>query len=182
MRTSIFILFFALLSATAIAQPTSRQQATASTGLTVYASLPVDNSGVWTGGPLQVTLTNNSAKSVKLISRMAMGYPDENNSELYVLITRPSTGEESGAEIEELKELVDFHAAPVTDVDFKWLNPGETMMVTIDLKEWYDIPTGDMELQVVYSGDHAAGQDAELLRGAYRSNKIRFTSQAIAKQ
>jgi len=182
MQTRILILFFILLSVMVTAQQTSRQQSIPAKELTVNASLPLDANNVWTGAPLQVTLTNNGTQSVKIISRMAMGYPGRNNSELYLLIRTQSTGESAGAEIDDLKELVDFHATPVSDVDFKWLNPGETATVEIDLREWYDIPPGDMELQVVYSGDHAADQDKELLRGQYRSNTIRFTSQPVPRQ
>lgn len=182
MKTITFTLFFALLSATVTAQQTSRQQATPAKELTVDAWLPLNGDQVWIGGPLRVTLRNNGTQSVKIISRLAMGYPGRNNSELYVLIRTRSTGETAGKELEGLTELVDFHAAPVSDADFKWLNPGETATVEIDLKEWYDIPPGNMELQVVYSGDHAAGQDKELLRGEYRSNTVTFTSQAVAKQ
>jgi hypothetical protein len=175
MKTIIFTLFFALLSATVTAQQSTE-------GLTVDAWLPVDANNVWTGGPLRVTLRNNGTKSVKIISRMAMGYPGRNDSELYTLITTQAAGESAGKELGGLTELVDFHATPVSDADFKWLNPGETVTVEIDLKEWYDIPTGNMELQVVYSGDHAAGQDRELLRGQYKSNTVRFTSRPVVKQ
>jgi hypothetical protein len=182
MKTIAFTLFFALLSATAAAQQTSRQQPAPAKGLTVDAWLPLDADHVWAGGPLRVTLRNNGTEPVKIISRMAMGYPGRNNSELYVLLRTQSTGEEAGKELENLTELVDFHATPVSDTDFKWLNPGETATVEVDLREWYDIPAGEMELQVVYSGDHAAGQDQELLKGEHRSNTIRFTSRAIARQ
>ena len=183
MKTLVFTLFCALLTASAAAQaPTSRQQSVPAKGLTVDASLPLDADRVWTGGPLKVTLRNNGTQSVKIISRMAMGYDGMNDSELYVLITTQSTEEEAGKALADLKELVDYHAAPVSDADFKWLNPGETAPVEIDLKEWYDLPAGPMELVVVYSGDHAARQDPELLRGEYRSDKIRFTSEPIPKQ
>lgn len=183
MKTIAFTLFFSLLTVTAAAQaPTSRSQAVPAKSLTVDASLPLDADRVWTGGPLKVTLRNNGTQSVKIISRMAMGYAGHNDSELHLVITTQSTDQEAGKELEQLKELVDFHAAPVTDVDFKWLNPGETATVEIDLKEWYDLPAGDLELVVVYSGEHASRQDPDLLRGEYRSDKIRFTSRPIPKQ
>jgi hypothetical protein len=183
MKTLVFTLFCALLSSSVTAQaPTSRQQSVPVKGLTVDASLPLDADRIWTGGPLKVTLRNNGTQSVKIISRMAMGYDGMNDSELYVLITSQSTEEEVGKELSDLKELVDYHASPVSDSDFKWLNPGETVTVEIDLKEWYDLPEGPMELVVVYSGDHASRQDPELLRGEYRSDKIKFTSPTIVKK
>jgi hypothetical protein len=182
MKTLICTLFISLLSSAVIAQQTSNTKANTPATFIVDAFLPVDANNVWTGEKLRVTLRNNSKRSVKVISRMAMGYPGRGNSELYTLITTQSSGEEVGKEVENLKELIDFHAEPVSDVDFKWLNPGETITVEIDLKEWYDIPAGDMELQVVYSGDHAVSQDKDLLRGQYKSNTVKFTSQPIAKQ
>src|SRR5687768_17139608 len=114
MKTILFTLFSALLSVTVTAQQTSSRQS-ATDGLTVDAWLPVDGNNVWTGGPLRITLRNNGTKSVKIISHMAMGYPGRNNSELYVLLTTPSSGESAGKELESLTELVDFHATPVSD-------------------------------------------------------------------
>lgn len=97
--------------------------------------------------PTTVRLLNRGSEAVRVNSRLAIGYPDSEDRELYCRIW-----DEAGYEYTDYRRFqLDYRRKPLRPDHFPRLLPGESRESTFDLQEWYRLTRpGVYEVQVVY--------------------------------
>lgn len=83
--------------------------------------------------PIEVTLTNRGKSALVVNSRLAMGYPDSTERELYCEIQ----GQDQRKYTAYQAFTVDYHRKSLNEKFFTKLQPGESLRKTFDLQFWY---------------------------------------------
>jgi|GEM_PF-4604354 len=120
--------------------------------------------------PIRITLTNSSAETVTVNTRMAMGYQDMESREVFLKVFKPGTGA-----VVSTPALLYNRDYPGPN-DYRQLAPGESISGEYDLLEWYDLPdAGSYELQAFYQADEDhPGRPEEVVSGIFASDRLEF--------
>lgn len=115
-----------------------------------------------------VRLTNQQAEPVLINKRLAMGYRNDLNRELFAEVFA-----RGGSEVLS-KEERDYQRDRSPATDYVWLQPGESVSTSFDLFRWYTLPgPGEYDLIVNYRADDARGAQPEgLLTGVHSSERV----------
>jgi hypothetical protein len=117
-----------------------------------------------------VKLTNQHAEPVLVNKRLAMGYRNSLDRELFAEVF-PRGGNDVIS-----KEARDYQRDPPAATDYVWLQPGESVSTSFNLFRWYTLPgPGEYDLVVNYRGDDAPDAQTEgLLTGVHSSERVPF--------
>lgn len=97
--------------------------------------------------PIEVTLANRGKSAVVVNSRLAMGYPDSTERELYCEIQEQDNGIYRGYQ----SFRVDYHRKSLSEKFFKKLEPGDSLRKTFDLQFWYRLTQpGVYKVRLIY--------------------------------
>jgi hypothetical protein len=118
-----------------------------------------------------VHVTNRGDQRVQINGRLAVGYRDSDERELFVDVY------EAGSATVVGKRSLLYERAPATPDDYVWLGPGDSASTTFNLFEWYELPgPGDYELVVYYQpGVPPAADSAGPQTATYASERVSFT-------
>lgn len=119
---------------------------------------------------VEVQLTNQSAQSVLINRRLAVGYRDSHARELFAEVFRRGSDEL----VSKRTKLYQRDFSPPDD--YVSLLPGQSVSTSFDLFEWYSLPSvGEYELVVFYQADEPlAAKPNRLLTGTHNSGRIAF--------
>lgn len=119
---------------------------------------------------VEVRLINQQAEPVLINKRLAMGYRNDLNRELFAEVF-PRGGNDVISE-----EARDYQRNRPQATDYVWLQPGESVSTSFDLFRWYRLPgPGEYDLVVSYRADDAPGVQPEgLLTGVHTSERVPF--------
>ena len=117
-----------------------------------------------------VTLTNQQAEPVLINKRLAIGYRNSLDRELFAEVF--PRGESDAVS----KEARDYQRDAASPSDYVWLKRGESVFTTFDLFRWYTLPgPGEYDLVVNYRADDALGALPKgLLNGVHSSERVPF--------
>ncbi|HST83815.1 MAG TPA: hypothetical protein VLL08_18925 [Kineosporiaceae bacterium] len=118
--------------------------ATGRAPLTVRLSVDVTHDGVAKSDLVRVALINTSRFPVIVAGRLAIGYEDSSDREIYAVLHDRPTGEIVGGPAQL------YHRAPHSADDLRTLDQGDQTSTEFNLDDWYTHPAGDLDLQVVY--------------------------------
>lgn len=120
---------------------------------------------------VEVTLINPLAEPVMINGRLAMGYKERPNRELFAEVFG------RGGDAIVSKEARLYQRDLPSDADYISLQPGESVSTKFDLFKWYTLASiGDYDLVVSYSPDTPARhQPSTLLTGIFSSDRIPFS-------
>jgi hypothetical protein len=123
---------------------------------------------------VRVRLTNASDDPVRLNTRLAVGYRERDDREVFAEVYVPGTDEV----VSRPAQL--YQRDPAAAEDYTTLAPGESVNASFDLLNWYDLPgPGDYEVVVVYDSDSVPGAPPEdAPTGPVASPRIPFTVQS----
>lgn len=119
---------------------------------------------------VEVRLTNQQTEPVLINKRLAVGYRNDLNRELFAEVFRRGGNEVIG------EEARDYQRNRPQGADYVWLQPGESVSTSFDLFRWYRLPgPGGYDLVVSYRPDDAPGVKPEgLLAGVHSSERVPF--------
>ncbi|WP_086669199.1 hypothetical protein [Lentzea kentuckyensis] len=121
-----------------------------------------------TGESIRVTLVNTGTSPVVVAGRLAIGYADSTDREIYAVLRDPHTGAEVGGRAQL------YHRAPHSAADLWTLLPGQEIASVFHLDEWYSRPAGDLELQVVYDPAEVAARFPDVSGASVVSEPVRL--------
>ncbi|MEV6235897.1 hypothetical protein [Lentzea sp. NPDC051838] len=117
---------------------------------------------------VRVTLVNTGASSVVVAGRLAIGYADSTDREIYAELRDPLTGDVVGGQARL------YHRAPHSADDLRTLLPGREIESVFRLDEWYTRPAGELELRVVYDPAAVAARFPQVENVAVVSDPVRL--------
>ncbi len=112
--------------------------------LAVRFSVDVTDDGVANSDLVRVALVNTGRSPVVVAGRLAIGYEDSTDREIYAVLRSSHTGEDVGGPAQL------YHRPPHSAADLRTLDVGDQIGTAFNLDDWYTHPAGDLELQVVY--------------------------------
>lgn len=118
---------------------------------------------------VKVNLVNAGTSPVKVAARLSIGYQDSDSREIYAVIRDRTTGEIVG----KRSQLYEREALRLNQV--RVLKPGQKISTEFHLREWYEIPEGDLEIQVIYDPGEAAKRFPEIQAGRVASRFVPFS-------
>jgi hypothetical protein len=124
--------------------------------------------GILNSDLVKVSLVNAGRSKVKVAARLSIGYEDSDSREIYAIIRNRSTGEIVG----KRSQLYEREPFPLNQV--RLLGPGEKVSTEFHLREWYEIPEGDLEIQIVYDPGEAAERFPEIQARIFTSDFVPF--------
>ena len=124
--------------------------------------------GVLKSDLVKVNLVNAGTSQIKVAGRLSIGYEDSDSRELYAIIRTRSTGEIVG------KRSKLYEREPFYPNDVRVLKPGEEISTEFHLYEWYEVPEGDLEIQIVYDPGEAAERVPEVQPRIFASDFVPF--------
>ena len=136
---------------------TSGQGATSVLALTARAA----------GDLCTVTLTNMGRAPVVVAGRLAIGYRDSTDREIYAVLSDPSSGREVGTAAQL------YHRAPHPAGQLRTLAPDESISTTVRVADWYNHPAGELDLRVVYDPAAVASRFPRVADAVVVSEPIR---------
>jgi len=119
---------------------------------------------------IKVSLTNASRLPVTVAARLSIGYEDSDSREIYALVRDRS----SGAVVGKRSLLYEREQMPASQV--KILQPDEKIESEFNLRQWYEVPEGDLEIQIVYDPREAARRFPEVQSQMFASEFVPFTT------
>lgn len=119
---------------------------------------------------VEVTLTNQSSDPVLIVARLAVGYKDSTDRELFADVFQRGAGEVIS------KHVRLYQRSPPGSQDYVSLAPGQSISTTFDLFRWYRLPgPGEYDLVVSYRADDSPdGYPEGLLTGVHSSGRVPF--------
>lgn len=97
---------------------------------------------------VEVSLENNGQDSVLVNKRMAVGYENSISRELYLKLVRVDQSEK----LDNIEYDINRDFSPPSD--YQWLQPGETIITSFDLLDYYHITKpGTHQLTAYYQAD-----------------------------
>ncbi len=120
---------------------------------------------------VEVSLTNQSAQPVLINRRMAVGYRDSLDREVFAEVFRRGENE-----VVSQTALL-YQRDPSEASDYVGLAPGQMVSNSFDLFEWYRLPApGEYEAVFSYRADDSPdGQPQGLLGGIHSSARVPLT-------
>lgn len=98
--------------------------------------------------PIEVTLTNRGKSALVVNNRLAMGYSDSTERELYCEIL----GQNQRKYTAYQAFRVDYHRKSLNEKFFTKLQPGESLKKTFDLQFWYRLIHPDVYMvRLIYN-------------------------------
>ncbi|MDH5181444.1 MAG: hypothetical protein OEY07_17405 [Gammaproteobacteria bacterium] len=138
------------------------------TSMLVTVTLDTLPGGLLKSDIVKVSLTNTGTTPRKVAARLAIGYEDSDEREIYAIIRDRATGNIVGKR-SQLYDREPFHFSHA-----KELKPGETIHTEFHLLEWYVIPEGNLEIRIVYDPEEAAKQYPEITAHKLVSDFVPF--------
>lgn len=138
------------------------------TTLKIRLALDATGEGEPDSDRVRVTLVNTGTSPVVVAGRLAIGYADSTDREIYAVLRDPRTGAVVGGQAQL------YHRAPHSADDVRTLLPGQEIDSVFRLDEWYDRPAGDLELQVVYDPAAVAARFADVENVQVVSDPVRL--------
>lgn len=138
------------------------------TTLTIRIGVDVTGEGVAESDRVQVTLVNTGTSPVVVAGRLAIGYVDSTDREIYAVLRDPGTGAVVGRQAQL------YHRAPHSADDLRTLLPGQQIDSVFHLDEWYSRPAGDLELHVVYDPAAVAARFPDVENVSVVSDPVRL--------
>ena len=126
------------------------------TPLVVRIEIHVDADSVVISDVVRVALVNTGPSSIIVSDRLAIGYENSTDRELWALLRDRQTGESVGSPAQL------YHRAPHSRDELLTLNPGREATTEFRLEDWYAHPAGDLELVVVYDSDELASRFSDI--------------------
>jgi hypothetical protein len=119
---------------------------------------------------VEVTLTNQSAGPVVIVARLAVGYKDSTDRELYAEVFQRGTAQMVS------KQARLYQRNPPGPQAYVSLEPGKSVFTTFDLFKWYKLPgPGSYDLVVSYKVDESLpNQPKDFVTGTYSSERVPF--------
>lgn len=119
---------------------------------------------------VEVKLTNQQTEPVLINKRLAIGYRNSVDRELFAEVF-PRGGDKVIS-----RQAAYYQRDPALASDYIWLQPGETVSTAFDLVDWYTLPgPGEYELVVSYQADDSPdGHPEGLLSGIHSSDRVPF--------
>jgi hypothetical protein len=139
------------------------------TTLVVNVILDTSAGGTLKSDLVKVNLVNAGASPVRVAARLSIGYQDSDSREIYAVIRDRTTGEIVGKR-SRLYQRESLHPSRVRD-----LEPGRKISAEFHLREWYEIPEGDLEIQIVYDPAEAAKRFPEIQARRFASPFVPFS-------
>lgn len=124
--------------------------------------------GILESDLVKVSLANAGRSPVKVAGRLSIGYQDSDSREIYAIIRNRSSGDVVG------KRSQLYQRAPISSSQVSVLQPGEKINTEFHLREWYEVPEGDLEIQVVYDPREAAKRFPEIQPRMFASDFVPF--------
>lgn len=136
--------------------------------LAVQLSVDVTDDGVANNDLVRVALVNTGRSPVIVAGRMAIGYENSTDREIYAVLRNSLTGEDVGGPAQL------YHRAPHSADDLQTLNVGDQISTVFNLDDWYTHPAGELELQVVYDPSAVAKRFPSVENARVVSHPVRI--------
>jgi len=117
---------------------------------------------------MRVKLTNADSFPIAVVGRLAIGYDDSDSREIYAIIRDRRSGQVVG------KRAQLYQRESISRNQIKVLPPGGEVETEFNLFEWYDVPGGDLEMQIVYDSTEAAKRFPEIQSQIVKSDFVPF--------
>lgn len=134
----------------------------------IRLGVDVTSEGVAESDRVRVTLVNTGTSPVVVAGRLAIGYADSTDREIYAVLRDPHTGDVVGRQAQL------YHRAPHSADDLRTLQPGQEIGSSFQLDEWYNRPAGDLELHVVYDASAVAARFPDVEHTSAVSDPVRI--------
>ena len=134
--------------------------------LVLECVLAVSADGILQSDLVSIELRNDGNSPVVVAGRLAVGYETSTDRELYLVITRRGTDEVVGRRTQL------YHRAPHPPDDIASLAPGDSRTTQFSVREWYEFPDGELDIEAVYDPREAAATFPDVAAELVRSDPV----------